>query len=58
MVLERLNSINNLGIIMDQRMCFTENIDAMVGKALAMLAFISGVSREFRDPYTPKASGV
>jgi hypothetical protein len=25
---------------MDQKMCFTEHIDAMVGKALAMLKFI------------------
>jgi hypothetical protein len=40
MVFERVNSINDLGVIMDQRMCVMEHIDAMVGKALAMLGLI------------------
>jgi hypothetical protein len=29
---------------MDQRMCFMEHIDGMVGKALAMLGYIRCVS--------------
>jgi hypothetical protein len=44
MVLERVNSINELRFIMDQRMCFSEHIDVMVVKALAMLGFIGRVS--------------
>jgi hypothetical protein len=52
MVFEHVNSINDLRVIMDQRMCFTEHIDVMVVKALAMLGFIGRVFGEFRDPYT------
>jgi hypothetical protein len=56
MVLDRVNSINDLRVIMDQKMCFTENIDVKVGKALAMLRrFMRRVSGEFRDPYILKA---
>jgi hypothetical protein len=56
MVLDRVNSINDLRVIMDQKMCFTEHIDVKVGKALAMLRrFMRRVSGEFRDPYILKA---
>jgi Reverse transcriptase (RNA-dependent DNA polymerase) len=54
-VLERVHSISDLGVIMDRKMSFSEHIDMMVGKALAMLGFIRRVSGEFRDPYTLKA---
>jgi hypothetical protein len=40
---------------MDQRMCFTEHIDVMVVKALAMLGFIGRVSGEFREFYVSRA---
>jgi hypothetical protein len=46
MVLERVHSINNLGVIMDQRMCFTEHLNVML---------IRRASGKFRDPYTLKA---
>jgi hypothetical protein len=48
----RISLINDLRVIMDRRMCFTEHIDVI--KALAMLGFIRRVSEEFRDPYTLK----
>jgi hypothetical protein len=50
-VLDRVNSINDLGVIMDEKMNFSEHIDVMVGKAFAMLGFITRLSFEFRDPY-------
>jgi hypothetical protein len=51
-VLDRVSSINDLGVIMDEKMTFSEHIDVMVGKAFAMLGFIRRLSLEFRDPYT------
>jgi hypothetical protein len=55
MVLEHINSINDLGLIMNQRICFTEHNDVMIGKALTMLGFMKRVFGKFRDPYTLKA---
>jgi hypothetical protein len=54
-VLDRENSINDLGVIMDEKMNFSEHVDVMVGKAFAMLGFIRCLSLEFRDPYTLKS---
>jgi hypothetical protein len=51
MVLERVSCISDLGVIMDQRNCFTEHIDVMV----KMLEFKKRVFGEFKDPYTSKA---
>jgi hypothetical protein len=51
-VLDRVNYINNLGVIIDEKMNFSEHIDVMVGKAFAMLGFIRRLSFEFRDPNT------
>jgi hypothetical protein len=36
-ILDRVDSINDLGVIMDSKMSFTGHIDVMVGRALAML---------------------
>jgi hypothetical protein len=54
-ILDSVDSINDLGVIMDSKMYFTGHIDVTVGKALAMLGFVKGLSCEFRDPYTLKA---
>jgi Reverse transcriptase (RNA-dependent DNA polymerase)/Endonuclease-reverse transcriptase len=54
-VLDRVSSINDLGVIMDEKMNFSEHVDVMVGKAFAMLGFIRRLSLEFRDPYTLKS---
>jgi hypothetical protein len=51
-VLDRVSPINDLGVIMDEKMNFSEHIDVMVGKAFAMLGFIRKLSLEFRDPFT------
>jgi hypothetical protein len=39
-VLDRVSSINDLGVIMDEKMNFSEHVDVMVGKAFAILGFI------------------
>jgi hypothetical protein len=54
-VLDRVSSINDIGVIMDVKMTFSEHVDVMVGKAFAMLRFIRRISLEFRDPYTLKS---
>jgi hypothetical protein len=53
-VLNRVSSINDLGVIVDKKMTFSEHVDFMAAKAFAMLGFIRRFSLEFRDPYTLK----
>jgi hypothetical protein len=53
-ILDRVDSINDLEVIMDSKVPFTGHIDVTVGKALAMLGFVKKLSFEFRDPYTLK----
>jgi hypothetical protein len=38
-ILDRVESINDLGVIMDSKMSFTGHIDVTVGRALAMLMY-------------------
>jgi hypothetical protein len=49
-ILDRVDSIDDLGIIMDSKMSFTGHID--VGRALATLGFMKRLSCESNDPYT------
>jgi hypothetical protein len=51
-VLDRLSSINDLGVIMDEKMTISQHVDVMVAKICAMLGLIRRLSLEFRDPYT------
>jgi hypothetical protein len=53
--LERVNSIIDLGVILDSKLSFRNHIDSIVNKSSAMLGFIKHLSCEFRDPsYTEK----
>jgi hypothetical protein len=54
-LIDRVSSINDLGVIMDEKMTFSERVDVMVAKTFAMLGFIRRLSLEFRDPYTLKS---
>jgi peptide methionine sulfoxide reductase MsrA len=54
-VLDRVNSINDLRVIMDKKMNFSENVDVIFDKAFVKLGFIRRLSFEFRDPYTLKS---
>lgn len=53
--LERVDSITDLGVILDSKMSFRNHIDATIAKGLAMLGFIKRLSSEFQDPYTLKS---
>jgi hypothetical protein len=48
-VLDRVSSLNDLRVIMDEKLNFSEHIDVMV---VAMLGFIKKLSFEFRDSHT------
>jgi hypothetical protein len=50
-MLDRVSSINDLGVIMDAKISFLEHMDVMVANTFAMLGFIRRLSLEFRDPY-------
>jgi hypothetical protein len=54
-ILDRVDFINDLGVIMDSKVYFTGHIDVTVGKALTMLGFVKRLLCEFKDPYTLKA---
>jgi hypothetical protein len=44
-------SINDLGVIMDEKMNFLEHVDVMVGKVFPILRFMRILSFNFKDPY-------
>jgi hypothetical protein len=54
-ILDRVDSINDLRVTMDNKVYFTGHTDVTVGRALPMLGFVKMLSCEFRDPYTLKA---
>jgi hypothetical protein len=54
-VLDRVSSIKDLGVTMNEKMTVSEHVDVMVGKAFAMLGFIRRLSLELRDPYSLKS---
>jgi hypothetical protein len=57
-VLDQVSSINDCGVIMDEKMTFSEHMDVMVAKAFAMLGFIRRLLLKFRDLYTLKSFSV
>jgi hypothetical protein len=57
-ILDRVDSFTNLGVVMDSRMSFSRHIDVTVEKALAMLGFVKRLSGEFRDPYSLRTLNV
>jgi hypothetical protein len=44
-----------LGVIIHEKMNFSEHVDVMVAKDFAMLGFIRRLSLRFRDHYTLKS---
>jgi hypothetical protein len=53
-ILDRVDFINDLGVIMGTKVSFNGLIDVTVGRALAILGFMKKLSYEFRDPYILK----
>lgn len=54
-VVERVNSIRDLGVIFDSKLKFNEHISTVTAKGFAVLGFIRRNSQAFKDPYTLKA---
>jgi hypothetical protein len=44
--LDLVDSVNELGVIIDSKMSFTGHIDVTVGRALAMLGFVASFCLE------------
>jgi hypothetical protein len=52
--LERVDVINDLGVLVDNRMTFVNHIESIVSKSARKLGFIKRMSSEFNDHYTYK----
>jgi hypothetical protein len=52
--LDSVDSICDLGVVLDSKLYFTSHIDSLIVKASRMLGYIRRVGKEFRDPYTLK----
>jgi Reverse transcriptase (RNA-dependent DNA polymerase)/Endonuclease-reverse transcriptase len=53
-ILERRNSIRDLGVVYDSKMSFNTHIETICGKAKRMLGFVMRVGRNFKDHLTVK----
>jgi hypothetical protein len=51
---ERVDVINDLGVLVDNKMIFVNHIESIVLKSARMLGFKKRISREFSDAYTYK----
>lgn len=54
-VLQRTDSFNDLGVLLDHKLTFNLHRTNVIAKANRQLGFISKISREFTDPYCLKA---
>lgn len=52
--LEKVDNINDLGILLDHRLNFREHIALTVNKANSVLGFMKRWAKEFSDPYITK----
>jgi hypothetical protein len=52
--IERVDVINDLGVLVDNRMTFVNHIESIVSKSARMLGFLKRMSSEFNDHYTYK----
>jgi len=52
MSLDRIYSVNDLGVLLDPKLKFESHITSTVNKAMIVLMFIKRLSKEFDDPYT------
>jgi Reverse transcriptase (RNA-dependent DNA polymerase)/Endonuclease-reverse transcriptase len=50
--LQKVESIEDLGVMLDTKLSFVPHINATIAKALRMLGFIKRIGKEFKDPYT------
>lgn len=53
--LQRVDSVRDLGVVLDNEVTFKEHYEEIVKKARRQLGFVSKITKEFRDPYTLKS---
>lgn len=51
-ILDRVNTIKDLGLVLDNKLNFLSHIDYIASKAYSMLGFLKRNSTEFNDPFT------
>ena len=51
-LVQRKESIKDLGVIYDSKITFNDHVDSICSKARKMLGFVMRVGKNFRDPYT------
>jgi hypothetical protein len=49
-----VDSICDLGVVLDSKLNFTSQIDSLVVKASRMLGYVRRIGKKDRDPYTLK----
>jgi len=54
MSLDRIYSVNDLGVLLNLKLNFDSHITSTVNKAMSVLGFIKRWSKDFDDPYTTK----
>lgn len=52
--LERLSTVNDLGVLFDPKLSFNVHISSIVNKATSTLGFVKRWAKEFNDPYLTK----
>ena len=52
--LKRVNTIRDLGVILDSKLTFKPQIEKVVASGKSILGFIKRRAREFQDPYLTK----
>ena len=53
--LVRIYNKRDLGLLLDQKLCFNDHINEIIRKAYSMLGFVKRNSVEFSDPHTLKS---
>ena len=54
-ILRRVDSVNDLGVVLDSKLTFDQHRTAAISKATRQLGFIAKIGREFRNPHCLKA---
>jgi len=52
--LDRITRVDDLGVLLDPKLKFSDHISSIVNKARGVLGFIKRWSKEFDDPYLTK----
>lgn len=53
-VLDRVSSMKDLGVVLDESLSFDRHIDYTVGRCRSLLGMIKRFAKEFNDPYITK----